>query len=91
MKYFYTLFEDMCSSYSVIWKFIQAQAKKKKSAPENQAAEDSLSWLLLPGTVQGSQGPDFHSQQQSSLLNTKAGKRGLKSLSQSSVILELLM
>lgn len=42
-------------------------------------------------TVQGSQGPDFHSQQQKNLVNTNAGKHGLKSPSQSSVILELLM
>lgn len=66
-------------------------ANKKKSAPQNLAAKASLGWPLFPGTGQGSQGPDFHSQQQNSLVNTNAGKHGLKSASQSSVILELLM
>lgn len=33
-------FEEMCSSCCVIWKFIEAQTKKKKSAPQNQAAKD---------------------------------------------------
>lgn len=82
-------FEEMCSTYSVIWKFIEAQTKKicsSKSSSKRQfgLATASWDWAWLTGAR-------MHSQQQNSFVNTNAGKGALKNPSQSSVILELLM
>lgn len=80
----------MCSSYSVkIYRGISKKVYKVHSL--KSSSKKQLGWPLFPGTVHGSQGPQFHPQQQNSLVNTYSGKHALKRPSQSSAILELLM